>query len=136
MIPPYTFDAGIEHECTVKAGHSPFWLTDPETLARIRAAVSALLGQSFWAVQDDCTMTASLEWLAGYTCGDVALDPCLIPLVQALTAIVTTGTARPNSGNPLDLLDATLAGLTAFESRPESAQAKFLASCTTEEDFR
>jgi hypothetical protein len=80
-------------------------------------------------------MTESLEWLANYTCADVELDPCLIPLVQALAAMAAAGTVHTGSADPLDLLNETLAGLTAFERRPESAQVKVLESCSAESDI-
>ncbi len=130
-----TFDTGIGHDCTVKAGSSPFWLTDRQALARVRAAVSGLLEQSVVAVQDDVTVTESLEWLARNTCADVDLDPCLIPLVQALAAMAAAGIAHTGSADPLGLLDDARAGLTAFERRPESAQVKLLDRSIAESDF-
>ncbi len=128
MLPPYPFDSGIEHDCTVKAHHSPFWLDDPETLMRIRNAVVQLLGMCFWSVNDQGTFTESVQWLARLHCEDFELDPCLIPVIQLWATTIAAGTTTGSITEPLDLLTDTVAGLATFEACSVASQSQFLST--------
>lgn len=101
----------------------PFWLTDPETRARIEAAVDDLIAVTYWAVQDDVTF---LESLATTTCDDLKLDRSLVPLIQMRAAAFAAQWATEHE-EPVDPLSSEFPQLiAAFETYPTTVQAALL----------
>lgn len=105
---------------------APFWLTDPETRARIEAAVDDLIAVTYWAVQDDVTFLEALESLAMTTCDDLKLDRSLVPLIQMRTAAFAAQWATEHE-EPVDPLSSEFPQLiAAFEKYPTTVQAALL----------
>jgi hypothetical protein len=103
-----------------------FWLTDPETRARICAATELLVAQVYWAVQDDVTFLEALESLAASTCDDLKLDRSFAPLIQARAAVFAAqwGTEYEDAVDPLS--DDFLQHIAVFEKYPTTVQANLL----------
>jgi hypothetical protein len=105
---------------------SPFWLTDPETRARIHVAVQELVAMTYWAVQDDVTFLEALDSLAASTCDDYKLDRAFAPLIQARAATFAAqwGAEYGETVDPLG--DDFLRYLDAFGKYPTAVQATLL----------
>lgn len=105
-----------------------FWLTDPETRARICAATELLVAQVYWAVQDDVTFLKALDALAASTCDDLKLDRSFAPLIQARAAVFGAqwGAEYEEPVDPLS--DDFLQKIAVFENYPVPVQAKLLDS--------
>lgn len=111
---------------TATKAPSPFWLTDPDTRARIRVAVQELVAVAYWAVQDDVTFLEALESLAVSTCDDYKLDRAFTPLIQARAATFAAQW-EAEYGETVDPLgDDFLRYLAAFGKYPTAVQANLL----------
>lgn len=105
---------------------SAFWLTDPDTRARIRVAVQELVTVAYWAVQDDVTFLEALDSFAVSTCDDYKLDHAFAPLIQARAATFAAQWEAEYSETVDPLGDDFLRYLAAFGKYPSAVQANLL----------
>ncbi|WP_037911762.1 hypothetical protein [Actinacidiphila yeochonensis] len=117
--------AANEASSATKA-HSPFWLTDPETRARIHAAVGELVAVTYWAVQDEVTFLEALDSLADSTCDGLKLSRVFAPLIQARAAAFAAQWQAEYAETVDPLGEDFLRYVAAFEGYPSAVQANLL----------